>query len=67
MKLLILVLLVLSMVVLFYLNKWLQHLIEPRRSFFRLIAYFVLVFALLFGYTFLFVLFISNLFPFSKG
>ena len=66
MKLVLFILLLISMVILFFCNKWLQKMIEPRKSFVRLITYFLVAFALLFGFTFLFVLFISNLFPFSK-
>ena len=67
MKLVIIVLLIISMVILYFFNKWLQQLIQPRKSFVRLITYILVAFALVFAFTFLFILFISNLFPLSKG
>jgi hypothetical protein len=66
MKLVVFILLIVCMVILFYFNQWLQQLIRPRESFVRLITYILVAFALLFLFTFLFVFFISNLFPLSK-
>lgn len=64
---LILLVILVSLVPVFYINKWLQHLVLPRKSFGRLILYFLVVLELIFLYTLFVVLMIVNLFPFPKG
>jgi hypothetical protein len=65
-KLFILVILLASVPVLYYGNRWLQRLVNPRASFLRFLLYLVVGMALVFLYTFLVVLLISNLFPLPK-
>ena len=59
---------VLSLVVAFmfsgyFLNMWLQHVIQPRRSFGRLLVYFLMVLISVFVLSFLMVFIISKLYP----
>jgi len=64
-KFLIFFLILASIVPIFYINKWLQRMIIPRKSFVRLLLYFLVMLELLFIYTFLFVTLVSKLFPLS--
>jgi len=64
---LILVFILLSLVPVFYINRWLQNLVLPRKSMARLVLYFLVVLELIFLYTYLLVWVIANLFPVSKG
>ena len=50
----------------FFINRKLQQLVMPRKSFLHLISYFALVILLVFGYTFLVVTLIYRLFPTTK-
>jgi len=52
-----------SLVPVFYINKWFQSLIVPRKSFARLILYFLVIIELIFIYTYLLVIVIAKLFP----
>jgi hypothetical protein len=65
-KLLIIILLLASLFPAWYLNTWLQKVIDPRRSFLRLLLYFVSCFALILFYYILVVFIISRLFPLPK-
>lgn len=66
-KLLILFCILISLVPVFYLNKWFQNLIVPSKSFGRLILYFLVMLELIFMYTYILVLLITKLFPLPKG
>jgi len=66
-RLLILVIILLSLLPAFYVNQWLQKLIQPRRSFGQLLLYILACFALVFVYTFLLVWIITQVFPQTKG
>jgi len=65
-KLLIWLIIVLSAVIVFFINRKLQRLITPKKSFLHLISYFILALVLVFGYTFLIVSLIYRLFPANK-
>jgi len=65
-KLLILLIIAASLIPAYYLNAWLQNLVQPRKSLGQLMLYIVLCFALVFGYTFLLVAVITRIFP-AKG
>jgi hypothetical protein len=62
-KILILLLILVSLIPVFFINKWLQALVIPRKSFARLILYFLVILELVFIYTYLLVIVIANLFP----
>ncbi|HEY4149654.1 MAG TPA: hypothetical protein VGM41_12030 [Chitinophagaceae bacterium] len=49
-----------------YFNRYLQRIIQPRRSFGRFLLYLLSGFAMAFGYTFIIVWIISRLFPLPK-
>jgi fatty-acid desaturase len=66
-RLLILVIILLSLIPAFYANQWLQRYIQPRRSFGQLLLYILACFALVFGYTFLLVWIIAQVFLQTKG
>lgn len=66
-KILVLLFLLISILPVFYLNKWLQKLVQPRKSFARLMLYFLVVLELVFVYTYLIVLLIAKFFPMQKG
>jgi len=66
-KILVLLFILVSLVPVFYINKWLQNLVLPRKSLGRLVLYFVVVLELIFIYTYLLVIVIVNLFPLTKG
>lgn len=57
----------LSLIPAWYINRWLQKIIQPRRSFLQLMLYFIVCLALVFIYTFLVVTLIFKLFPVAKG
>ena len=65
-KILILLFILLALVPLFLINKWLQNLVMPRKSFGRLVLYFLVVLEVVFMYTYLLVIVIANLFPASN-
>jgi hypothetical protein len=62
-RLLILAIILLALIPAYYLNRWLQQLIQPRRSFGQLILYILACFAFVFVYTFLLVWIITQVFP----
>jgi len=66
-KILILLLILVSLIPIFYINKWLQDLVLPRKSIARLLLYFLVILELIFIYTFLLVMVIARLFSLSKG
>lgn len=66
-KILVLLFILVSLVPVFYINKWLQNLVLPRKSLGRLVLYFVVVLELIFIYTYLLVIAIVNLFQLTKG
>lgn len=63
----ILLFILIFLIPVFYINKWLLNLILPRKSFARLVLYFLVVLELIFIYTYLLILLIANLFPLQKG
>jgi hypothetical protein len=63
-KAIIIVLIILvSLIPVYYLIKYFQKVIQPRKSFARLMLYLFSGFALVFVYTFLIVLAIKKIFP----
>ena len=66
-RILILVFILLSLVPAYYINVWLQRVIQPRRSFGHFMLYLVVSLALVFAYTYLVVTIISWVFPRAKG
>lgn len=64
-RVIILVLILVSLVPIFYINRKLQAIIAPRKSFARLIVYMLTCFALVFFYTFLISLIVFKLFHFK--
>lgn len=64
-RILILLLILVLLVPVLFINKWLQNLVLPRKSMIRLIVYILVVFELVFLYTFLLVTVIAYLFPVS--
>jgi len=62
-KILVLLFILLLLVPMFYINRWFQNLIIPRKSIARLLLYFLIVLELVFIYTYLLVVLIANLFP----
>lgn len=65
-KILVLLFIVFSLIPLFFINKWLQNLVMPRKSFGRLVLYFLVVLEVVFMYTYLLVTVLANLFPVSN-
>jgi hypothetical protein len=59
----VILILIISLVPAFFINHWLQHLLSPRKSPGRLLAYLGISLVLVFVYTFLVIVVISNLFP----
>lgn len=53
----------LSLIPAWYVNRWLQKIVRPRRSFGQFLLYMLLCFALVFGYTFLITAALFKLFP----
>lgn len=49
-----------------YLNRWLQKIVQPRRSFAQFLLYMLLCFAMVFVYTFLVTAVVLRLFPASR-
>jgi hypothetical protein len=66
-RVLILVFILLSLLPVYYVNKWLQKVIQPRRSFGHFMLYLVACLVLVFAYTFLVVAIISWVFPPERG
>ena len=62
-SLLILLIILLSMLPAYYFNRYLQRVLQPRRSFGRFVLYLLSGLAMAFGYTFIVVWIISRLFP----
>ena len=65
-KLLIILILLLSLIPAFYLNRWLQKLIQPRRSFGQFMLYMVSILVLVSLYYLIIVLIIYTFFPLPK-
>jgi len=65
-KILILFLLIALSLPAFYINRWIQLVIMPRRSFKRFLTYMMVCMALVFAYSFLVVWLIRHLFPLSN-
>jgi hypothetical protein len=63
---LIVLLVMLSLIPAWYINQWLQKIIQPRRHFGLFLLYMLTCFALVFGYTFLVTTLIFKLFPLPK-
>jgi cytochrome c biogenesis protein CcdA len=59
----VVVIIIVSLLPVYLVSKSLQKAIQPKKSFGRLLLYLLAGFALIFGYTFLLVLFIKKLFP----
>jgi hypothetical protein len=59
----ILIVVLVSLIPVYLVNKWLQQKIRPKQSFSRLLLYILSGFALVFIYTFLVVFIIKKLFP----
>ena len=62
-SLVILLIIIVSLIPAYLLNKYLQKVIRPRDSFARFFLYMLSGFALVFTYTFLIVYLIKKLFP----
>lgn len=60
---LILFIILISLFPVYFLNKYFQKVIQPRKSFARLMLYLFSGFALVFVYTFLVVFVIKKIFP----
>lgn len=60
---LITLIILVSLIPAWHLNKFLQKIIQPRKSFAQLIFYMLVCFALVFFYTFLITVVIFKLFP----
>lgn len=52
-----------SLIPAWYLNRWLQKIIQPKKSFVHFLFYMLAVFVFLFVYTFLVTFIIFKLFP----
>jgi hypothetical protein len=59
----VLSLIVVFMLFAYFLNKWLRGIIHPKRSFGRLILYFILALLAIFTLSFLMVFIITKLYP----
>jgi hypothetical protein len=66
-RIIILLFILFSLVPVFFVNKWLQKLIIPRKSLARLVLYFLVVLELIVIYTYVLVIAVANLFPLPKG
>lgn len=66
-KILILLFILVALIPFFFINKWLQNLIIPRKSLARLVLYFLVILELVFLYTYFLVYLIANLFSLQKG
>jgi hypothetical protein len=66
-KILLLLFILISLVPVFFINKWLKSLVLPRKSLARLVLYFLVVLEFVFAYTYVVVMIITKLFPLSKG
>lgn len=62
-KFVVLVIIVGFLIVAYFLNIYSQKLIDPRKSFARLMLYFLVTVAMIFGLTFLMVFIIGKLYP----
>ena len=66
-RLFILAFILLSLIPAYYINRWLQKVLQPRRSLAHFLLYLLAALALVFLYTFLLVTIISFMFPPAKG
>lgn len=62
-NMLILLMVLVSLVPVFYINRSLQNFIRPGQSLFRLLLYFVLALVFIFLYAFLIVIIILKIYP----
>ncbi len=62
-RIVVLSLIVAFMVTAFFLNRWMQQLLKPKKSLGRLFLYFLIVLLSVFVLSFLMVLLIAKLFP----
>ena len=63
MKLVVLIIIIAFLIIAYFLNIYFQKLIHPRKSFARLMLYFFVTVAMVFGITFLMVFIIGKLYP----
>ena len=66
-RVLILVVILLSLIPAYYVNRWLLKVIQPRRSFGHFLLYLLACLVFVFAYTFVVVAIISRVFPPAKG
>jgi hypothetical protein len=64
-RLLILLLILVSLIPVYYLNRWFQQFVQPRRSFLRFLLYMILGLGFAFLYTYLLTFVIFHLFKFK--
>jgi hypothetical protein len=62
-SLLILLIIVVSLIPAWLFNRYIQKVIQPRRSFAQLLLYMLVIFLFVAGYTFLIVWLITKIFP----
>jgi hypothetical protein len=62
-SLLILLIIVVSLIPAWLFNRYMQRVIQPRRSFAQLLLYLLVIFVFVAGYTFLLVWLITKIFP----
>ncbi|HEX4375436.1 MAG TPA: hypothetical protein VHZ50_19175 [Puia sp.] len=62
-SLIILTIIAISLFGAFYINRFLQKIIQPRKSFGQFIIYLISAFVIVFAYTFLLVWVVVHLFP----
>ena len=62
-KIAVLLIIILSLLPAYYINQQLLKFMEPRKAPLRFLAYMLSMFALIFGYTFLLVWLIGQIFP----
>lgn len=66
-KVLIILFLFASLALLYFGDRWLKRVVQPKLSFLRFLLYMAACLALVFAYTFFVVFVISKLFPLPKG
>jgi len=65
-KVLLFLFILASLLPVYYINLWLQRMVQPRRSFVQLLLYLVICLLLVFVYTFLLVFAVTKVFPASR-
>jgi len=63
MRLVVLIIIIVFLIAAYFFNVYFQKLINPRKSFVRLMLYFLVTVAMVFGLTFLMVFIIGRLYP----